>query len=197
MQMPIFTKKYSAMKCPNGHEVADGSRFCNICGAPIPQPSVCPNGHVNPEGSRFCNVCGSPIGATAPAPQQQPQSASATASVTSSKKGIKNFLKVLILLGGTVMIYSLLATGIYYTSVRHTYHDIGANVTTTDEMMGIYSEKIYLHDGDSDLYLTAKCEAKYKSKVWIFIALSTMLVSGAAVSLYSINKKEKQNKQTT
>ena len=91
------------------------------------------------------------------------------------------------------MVYSLLATGIYYSSVYHGYHDIGSKVTTTDEMMGIYSETVYFHNGESDVYLTARCEAKYKSKVWIFIALSTMLVSGAAVGLYSINKKEKQN----
>lgn len=44
------------------------------------------------------------------------------------------------------MIYSLLASGIYYTSVWHTYHDIGANVTTTDEMMGIYDGYIFRED---------------------------------------------------
>ena len=44
-------------RCPNGHELPTGSRFCPECGSEIPE-STCPNGHLVQSGDAFCGVCG-------------------------------------------------------------------------------------------------------------------------------------------
>ncbi|MGM9804320.1 MAG: zinc-ribbon domain-containing protein [Muribaculaceae bacterium] len=57
--------------CKNcGKEVAEGSRFCNHCGAAMPQAMHCPYCQaVIPQGSHFCPECGRQIATPIPAPK--------------------------------------------------------------------------------------------------------------------------------
>lgn len=71
------------MKCTNCNaELAAGTKFCTVCGQPVPQATApkCPNCNADIEpGSKFCTVCGQtlvndaapmqpPVGEPAPAP---------------------------------------------------------------------------------------------------------------------------------
>lgn len=56
------------MRCPAGHPVEDGSRFCATCGAVV----RCPNGHALPASAAFCPECGTAAGPRAPAVGAQP-----------------------------------------------------------------------------------------------------------------------------
>lgn len=61
--MNIFKKKIT---CPNGHENAEGSRFCSKCGLPLEgtTPSVCPScGAAVSAGAAFCRKCGTKLSA--------------------------------------------------------------------------------------------------------------------------------------
>src|SRR5215472_10027863 len=61
------------MQCPSCNaNVADDSKFCPDCGAPLPRP--CPAcGHLNAARSTFCSECGARLlSAKAPAPQSVP-----------------------------------------------------------------------------------------------------------------------------
>lgn len=53
-----------------GSEVPEGARFCNNCGAPMPQVVKCPYcGSVIPAGSKFCMRCGRMVAAVQEAKQ--------------------------------------------------------------------------------------------------------------------------------
>jgi hypothetical protein len=61
------------MICPAcGHDVPDGSAFCNACGAKLVR--TCAScGATPPPGSRFCNGCGADLQTGAPAPAGEPR----------------------------------------------------------------------------------------------------------------------------
>ena len=63
------------MICSNGHETAEGSRFCEECGLiTVPgDTELCPHGHINPPHRKFCGDCGAPI-----APPTPPESGGPT-----------------------------------------------------------------------------------------------------------------------
>ena len=198
------------MKCPNGHDVTDGSRFCNICGVPIPQFTVCPNGHQNPVGSSFCTTCGSPIGAPAnqrpvhavPSAQTVPfaqatPAAMATPSAPAAKpakapsKKTKRILLGSMAFGGFLMVYFLLCLGSY--STRYSSYSFGNDICyTEDRVFEIIGQRMYGYDGASESYIRSQCEQKYKTKVGIYFALSTMLVGGLGAWYYMLNKKRKE-----
>ena len=59
--------------CANGHQVAEGKKFCGTCGCPTSTDGIengitCTNGHPNRPGAKFCRVCGGSFGTPAPAP---------------------------------------------------------------------------------------------------------------------------------
>lgn len=202
------------MKCPNGHEVADGSRFCNICGAPIPQHTVCPNGHVNPEGSRFCNVCGSSIGAPAPVPQPtptpqdvQPNPMPAPAKKPASNKWLKILLWIVLIFAEYHLIYGALSLA----TIRVEYHcsspeEIAyyegyyywANTFVDDGMFNIFhatSDTWSPKTSKETLITIAK--NRYYRDVWICIGVSAVLAAAASIGLALLKRKEKKNKQLT
>ena len=56
------------MKCPEcGFELSDSARFCEDCGAEIPQEKECPNCHTKAAPTaKFCSECGYRFGGDAP-----------------------------------------------------------------------------------------------------------------------------------
>jgi uncharacterized protein YegL len=73
-------------RCLNGHDMADGKKFCGTCGA-VPDRasavaaapsdggmgSTCPSGHDNRAGAKFCRTCGVVLGAGGQATPSAPR----------------------------------------------------------------------------------------------------------------------------
>ena len=54
-----------AKKCPNGHPISEGMKFCPVCGAEIVVGGLrfCPNcGKARQSGDLFCTNCGISFG---------------------------------------------------------------------------------------------------------------------------------------
>jgi hypothetical protein len=52
-------------RCPSGHRVPDGARFCPACGAAV-AGLRCRRGHTVALGASFCSTCGVPLGPDRP-----------------------------------------------------------------------------------------------------------------------------------
>ncbi|PKO22974.1 MAG: hypothetical protein CVU38_06580 [Chloroflexi bacterium HGW-Chloroflexi-1] len=79
------------MQCPTCHAtVPDGARFCNVCGAAIPQQMACAEcGQPVKPGQKFCMSCGAPV-TTAPVrpePAKIVPAASAPAQAPPGRRG--------------------------------------------------------------------------------------------------------------
>lgn len=64
-------------QCTNGHQMADGKKFCGACGSPVVATSptspgaagpACRAGHPNRVGAKFCRVCGASMTGAEQAP---------------------------------------------------------------------------------------------------------------------------------
>src|SRR5712691_2736015 len=68
----------SGMQCPRcQHENREGAKFCEACGAPLPQRCRSCQAENRP-GAKFCNECGTPLADSTPTPQPaQPDQRSA------------------------------------------------------------------------------------------------------------------------
>lgn len=58
---PSSLRYCPSVKCRNGHNVAEGDRFCPKCGQLIDDSRHCPNGHVAARHDIFCAICGAEI----------------------------------------------------------------------------------------------------------------------------------------
>ena len=59
------------LRCPKcGAECGDGEKFCQECGAPIPQEKECPQCHAKVKPTaKFCGECGYRFGAPSAVPE--------------------------------------------------------------------------------------------------------------------------------